>query len=112
MLLPMTDHINSAQEAMRLLVAENLKSIRKRRGLSQEALGALTGIHRTHIGLAERGATNLTLDNLTLLSLTLGVKVADLFNESPESVPPLRTGRPPKMPQATASAEKRTKAKE
>ena len=60
---------------------EKLRSARQRVGLSQEALGALAGIHRTYIGAVERGERNPSLDNIYRLARTLGVEPAELMPE-------------------------------
>ena len=35
---------------------ENLRSVRKQAGISQEALGFSAGLHRTEVGLLERAS--------------------------------------------------------
>lgn len=49
---------------------ENLVHSRKRAGLSQEELGARANLHRTAIGLLERGARMPRVD--TLIKLAAG----------------------------------------
>lgn len=56
--------------------------VRKRRqeiGLSQENLGFECGLHRTYIGAIERGETNLTLENIAVLAITLHCQISDLL---------------------------------
>lgn len=63
--------------------------VRKRRkeiGLSQEDLGfecglhrTYSGLHRTYIGSIERGETNLSLENMAVLAITLRCEIADLM---------------------------------
>lgn len=52
---------------------ENLARHRKRSGLSQEALGYRASLHRTEIGLLERGARMPRIDTLIKLSFGLGL---------------------------------------
>ena len=111
MLSLMTDRLKNAQKTTRSLVADNLKALRRKKGLSQEALADLAGVHRTQIGYIERGTANLTLDNLTLMAETLGVKVIDLLNESPEEAPPLPTGPRPMAAKTPATKQSRQKRK-
>lgn len=50
-----------------------VREVRARRGLSQEALGFASGLHRNYVGALERGEINATLK--TLLRLTAGLRV-------------------------------------
>ena len=55
--------------------------IRDRRqalGLSQEALGDVSGLHWTFVGQVERGRRNLSFHNLLRLAQALQVDPADL----------------------------------
>lgn len=74
----------------RILTPEERKSLRKafgglirehrrRAGLSQEDLGFECGLHRTYIGSIERGETNLTLENIAVLAITLRCEISDLL---------------------------------
>jgi transcriptional regulator with XRE-family HTH domain len=54
---------------------ENLRSVRKQAGISQEALGFRAGLHRTEVGLLERGARIPRIDTLMKLACALGVRV-------------------------------------
>jgi transcriptional regulator with XRE-family HTH domain len=42
-------------------VGRNLRAYRQARGLSQEAFADVLGVHRTYMGVIERGERNLTL---------------------------------------------------
>jgi transcriptional regulator with XRE-family HTH domain len=56
-----------------------IRQLRTDRGLSQEALADLAGLHRTYIGSVERGEQNLSLLNIERLAVTLGVSLFQLF---------------------------------
>ncbi len=60
--------------------AANLRRERKRVGLSQEALGERAGLHRTAIGLLERGERLPRIDTLIKLAQALPVEAADLLD--------------------------------
>jgi len=57
-----------------------VRSIRAQRGLSQEELASLAGVHRTYIGMIERGEKNITLINIFKISSALGVKIFEIFS--------------------------------
>lgn len=52
---------------------KNLHRLRKDAELSQEQLGLLASLHRTEIGLLERGARIPRIDTILKLSVGLGV---------------------------------------
>ena len=60
-------------------VAENLRRLRKERGLSQEAMAELADFHRTYVSQLERCVTNISLDGLERLAAALNVDVLDLL---------------------------------
>lgn len=62
-------------------LARNLRLLRGERGLSQEALADLAGLHRTYIGSIERSERNVSLDNIHRLASSLDVTVARLLTE-------------------------------
>jgi transcriptional regulator with XRE-family HTH domain len=51
------------KNSLRKIVASQLKKIRQERGLSQEALADIAGLHRTYVGSVERGERNISIDN-------------------------------------------------
>lgn len=66
--------------SIRHILAENLRRIRLEKGLSQEKLGDLAGLHRTYVGSVERAERNVSIDCIEALALALRVGVATLLD--------------------------------
>lgn len=66
----------------RVRLAKNLRALRARDGLSQEALADLVGLHRTYVGSIERSERNVSLDNVEKLALVLKVDISELLSET------------------------------
>ena len=64
---------------VRKLFAENLRRVRKERGLSQEGLAHEAGIDRTYVSALEREVYSASLDTIELLAKALGVEPAVLL---------------------------------
>ena len=71
----------SSPSPSRDTLARNLRLLRGERGLSQEALADLAGLHRTYVGSIERSERNVSLDNIHKLAASLDVTVARLLTE-------------------------------
>lgn len=59
-------------------------AVKKRRlelRISQEELAARAQLHRTYIGDIERGARNLSLENIAKVAKGLGLEVSTLFSK-------------------------------
>jgi len=69
---------DEATSTLRQVFAENLRSVRIEKGVSQEELGFNAGLHRTYVSQAERCVTNISLDNVERLALALGVSAESL----------------------------------
>lgn len=65
----------------RRLFGKRLRELRTERGLSQEQLADLAGLHRNYIGNIERGEQGIGIDNVMRLARTLKVKPAVLFDK-------------------------------
>ena len=50
---------------------KRLREIRHKKGLSQERLADLAGLHRTYISGVERGERNISLLNIERLAISL-----------------------------------------
>jgi len=63
-------------------LARNLRLLRARYGLSQEALANLVDLHRTYVGSIERSERNVSLDNVEKLATALKIDICELLSES------------------------------
>ena len=60
---------------------EKIRKIRIERGLSQEKLAFLSGLHRTYVGAIERGERNVSFKNIEKIAKTLKVNLEELFRD-------------------------------
>jgi transcriptional regulator with XRE-family HTH domain len=56
-----------------------VKKYRKQKGISQEKLAELAGVHRTYIGMIERAERNITLINIKKIANALDVEISSFF---------------------------------
>lgn len=75
----MADQRRSRPGTGRHVFGERIRALRQERGLSQERLAELAGMHRTYLSSLERGERNVGLDNIYAIAEALGVPPADLF---------------------------------
>lgn len=73
------------------ILAQNMKVLRKRRGVSQEELAEQTGLSSQFVAALEQQRKEPSLTTLDSLSKALGVTVAELFVEQLEEA--LRRGQ-------------------
>lgn len=73
-------------------IAERLRGLRAKRGLSLEALARRSGVSRSMISLIERGESSATAVVLERLATALGVMLASLF-EAESASPETGNGR-------------------
>jgi len=60
--------------------ANNLKKIRKAKGITQDDLGAIDGISRSTIGMVETAKTDITLSKIKIIADALGVLPKELLD--------------------------------
>lgn len=63
----------------RRVFAHNLRLTRLQKGLTQEQLAELSGLHRTYVGSVERGERNISIDNMERLARALGATLHELL---------------------------------
>ena len=59
-----------------------LKKRREELGLSQEALASRARVHRTYVGLVERGLRNTSLDVASRLAEAVGRRLSEIVREA------------------------------
>lgn len=59
-------------------VGGNVRRLREKAGLSQEALADIAGLHRTYVSGVERGIRNPTIVVLEKIANALDVKLSEL----------------------------------
>jgi transcriptional regulator with XRE-family HTH domain len=67
---------------VRVRFGERLREIRRRKGVSQERLAGLAGLHRTYVSGVERGERNISLLNVERLAIALDVAMSDLMPDA------------------------------
>lgn len=81
-----TSSLRKPSASLRTTLANNLRSFRDERGVSQEEFADMCGLHRTYVGSVERGERNVTLSTLESLASVIGVSVSQLLSgKSPKS---------------------------
>ena len=76
--------MTTQRKRAREVFASNLRRFRLSKGLSQEALAELAGLHRTYVGSVERGERNIAVDNMERLALALEMDLVELMEEMKE----------------------------
>jgi transcriptional regulator with XRE-family HTH domain len=64
---------------MRRLVGQNVRRIRQKKGLTQEAFADISGFSQQYISSLEQGRRNPTIITVYELAVALGVSHIDLF---------------------------------
>ena len=67
-------------------LGEVIRNQRRERGLSQERFGELAGMHRTYVGMLERGEKNITLANIVKVAQALEMPASELLRLAEEQL--------------------------
>lgn len=66
----------------RQLFAKKIRKLRQQKGMSQEHLADISGLHRTYIGSVERAERNVTLLSAERIAKALGVTLSECLREN------------------------------
>lgn len=73
------------KKELSLKFGRRVKELRQSLNLSQEALAELADVHRTYVGMVERGEKNITLSNIAKFAKALEVEISELLDGINES---------------------------
>ncbi len=72
------DH-NPTDRARLKSLGKRIKEMRSERSISQEELAELAGVHRTYVGMIERGEKNVTILTAHKISTALEISISEFF---------------------------------
>jgi transcriptional regulator with XRE-family HTH domain len=71
---------------LRQALAERLRGLRRRAGITQEKLAFLAGLHPTYVSMLENGRKSPTVDILERVARALGVKASAIVASAEKSL--------------------------
>jgi len=71
--------MSRARKTAESILGERLRELRMERGISQEKLAELAGLHRNYVGHLERGEKTASLDVIVRLSASFDTSVTELL---------------------------------
>jgi transcriptional regulator with XRE-family HTH domain len=71
---------------LRKQFGKKLRSIRKKRGMTQEQFAELLDISIDFLSLVERGLNAPSFESIEAFSITLGIPVKEFFDFSPDNL--------------------------
>ncbi len=72
---------SDADQSILFALGQRIRELRRIREISQEELADIAGVHRTYIGMVERGEKNVTILTLARLAKAFGLSVSDVIKE-------------------------------
>ena len=73
-------YINRMKDSIIIRFGKRIREERTKRDLSQEQLAELANVHRTYIGMIERGEKNITLTTIERIAKALKIPVSELLS--------------------------------
>jgi transcriptional regulator with XRE-family HTH domain len=74
--------MSASVETQQAAVGRAVRDLRAARGMSQEDLAFVTGMHRSYVGGVERGERNPSLIALSRVAAALGVRTWELLRSA------------------------------
>ncbi len=71
---------SKSQHSIREVFGNNLRLARRLKDMSQEELALRSELSRTYVSEVERGVRNVSIDNMEVLAIAIGVPLSDLVN--------------------------------
>lgn len=68
------------KENINIRIGKRIRLLRQHRGLSQEELAEISGLHRSHMGELERGELNITLVTLERVAASLRIPLRQIVD--------------------------------
>ena len=65
-----------------VIFGNKVREIRKTKNLSQEDLADKADLHRTYIGMIERGERNISLTNIAVFAMVFEMTISELLDFS------------------------------
>jgi transcriptional regulator with XRE-family HTH domain len=72
---------NESEQYILLRFGQQVRSLRQNKAMSQEELASRAGVHRTYIGMIERGEKNVTIITMIKLATALEVTITELLKD-------------------------------
>jgi DNA-binding XRE family transcriptional regulator len=60
--------MSASENEINVIAGRNIRAVREKIGLSQDAFADVCQVHRTYIGSVERGERNITLNTLAMIA--------------------------------------------
>lgn len=73
---------DTKKESPEEMLGRVVRECRRLRGWSQDELGHQTGLHRTYIGVVERGEKSIGLHTLLIVAHSFGMKASELLDQA------------------------------
>lgn len=72
---------NESEQYILSSFGQQVRSLRQNKAMSQEELASRAGVHRTYIGMIERGEKNVTIVTMMKLAKALETTLTELLKD-------------------------------